>query len=97
MIWAWTLATCPDDKVRDGRKAVELAEKLCPAEAQVPVEYLDTLAAAYAEAGRFDDARKAVSKAIGRVNRGKSEAFFGELTAREELYKAERPYRTPGG
>jgi tetratricopeptide (TPR) repeat protein len=94
---AWTLATCPDAKVRNGRQAVELAEKLCPADAQVPVEYLDTLAAAYAEVGRFGDAQKAASKAIARVDRAKNGAFFAELTARERLYKSARPYRTPGG
>ena len=73
---AWTLATCPDEKVRNGRQAVELAEKLCPPNTEPPVEFLDTLAAAYAEVGRFDDAQKAASRAIQRVDRGKNDALF---------------------
>jgi tetratricopeptide (TPR) repeat protein len=61
---AWLLATHPDPKVRDGARAVELAERACTlSERRVPV-MLDTLAAAYAEAGDFARAIGAVEEAL---------------------------------
>jgi protein O-mannosyl-transferase len=51
---AWILATCPDDRVRDAARAVHLAEFACgPSSTAQDGRLLDTLAAAYAEAGRF--------------------------------------------
>ncbi len=50
---AWLLATCPDARVRDGRRAVSLARhalELARAHPDLP----ETLAAAYAEAGNFE-------------------------------------------
>jgi len=52
---AWLYATCPDVKYRDGAKAIELAKKGGDG---------DTLAAAYAEAGRWDEAVAEEKKAI---------------------------------
>ena len=49
----------PDKKVRDGQEAVALAKDVCKATADREGMYLDTLAAACAEAGKFDDAVKA--------------------------------------
>jgi len=49
--FAWLLATCPDAKLRDGRKAVELATKACELNQWKSPDLIDTLAAAYAEAG----------------------------------------------
>jgi hypothetical protein len=50
---AWLLATYPDSKSRDGSDAVRLAERACVlTERRIPA-LLDTLAAAYAEAGDF--------------------------------------------
>lgn len=60
---AWVLATCPDHKVRDGARAVQLAEHLCEVTHDQSPQYLTTLAAAYAEAGRFDDAMATIQKA----------------------------------
>jgi Flp pilus assembly protein TadD len=62
---AWILATHPDEAIRDplravsvGRRAVELAEGK-------DASMLDTLAAAYAAAGDFEEARKTARAAIG--------------------------------
>jgi cell division septation protein DedD/Flp pilus assembly protein TadD len=51
---AWILATCPDHRYRDGRRAVAFAKRAV--DRSPVIGHLDTLAAAYAEAGRFEEA-----------------------------------------
>jgi protein O-mannosyl-transferase len=64
---AWLLATYPDSKSRDGIEAVRLAERACDlTERRIPA-LLDTLAAAYAEAGDFPRALGAVEEALNRA------------------------------
>ena len=53
---AWLLATRPEAELRDGAQAVELAERACELTAYKLAACIGTLAAAYAEAGRFADA-----------------------------------------
>ncbi|HYY93402.1 MAG TPA: tetratricopeptide repeat protein [Pyrinomonadaceae bacterium] len=50
---AWLLATAPKQELRDGKRAVELARKACELSKWQHPNQLDTLAAAYAEAGDF--------------------------------------------
>ena len=52
----WLLATCPDASSRNGSEAVQFGEKACQLTQYRSVTFVSTLAAAYAEAGRFDDA-----------------------------------------
>jgi tetratricopeptide (TPR) repeat protein len=61
---AWILATDPDDKLRDGAESYALAEAVCQAEAFGDPGHLDTLAAACAERGDFDNAAKWARQAI---------------------------------
>lgn len=49
-------ATCPDEKHRNGQQAVEYATKACELTAWKNGGWIDSLAAAYAEAGDFDKA-----------------------------------------
>ena len=87
---AWLLATCPNDKYRDGRKAVENATRACElSQWAVPI-LLDTLAAAYAEAGEFEHAVKWQSKAIEQAT---SDYDKATMQTRLKLYKAGKPYR----
>lgn len=61
---AWLLATCPDVALRDCELATEIAEENCRRTNNRHPVALDTLAAAYAECGRYQDAITAVSQAI---------------------------------
>ena len=61
--FAWILATCPNDSIRKGERAVELARKAVQISAEKDLNILGTLAAALAEVGRFDEAVKTELKA----------------------------------
>ncbi len=64
---AWLLATYPDSRSRDGTEAVRLAERACDlTERKIPA-LLDTLAAAYAEAGDFPHAISVAEEALHRA------------------------------
>jgi len=84
-------ATCPVERHRDGERAVELAVLACRAIEWGHPDYLDTLAAAYAEIGDFDLAVKWQTKALdmGRDD----EEMAARLRARLELYQAGKPCR----
>jgi peroxiredoxin len=61
---AWIMATTKDPGVRDPKRAVELAEKICKLTQYQEPTALDTLAVAYAAAGRFEEARITARKAL---------------------------------
>ncbi len=84
----WLLATCPIGELRNGHRAVTLATVLCKGRR---VGYtLDFLAAAYAEAGRFDEA---VRCGLDAVNDARNQHARDEYQARLELYKRKTAYR----
>jgi 2-methylcitrate dehydratase PrpD len=89
---AWCLATCPDADLRDGAEAVRLAEAACSATEQKVAELLDTLAAAYAEAGRFEDAVKAARQAIKLAEERQQQVDITGFKDRLSLYEAKKPY-----
>ena len=61
---AWLFATCPDAAVRDGAKAIALAQRAVKLSGHKDPDFLDTLAAAYAEAARFPEALATVREAL---------------------------------
>ncbi|MCK4851207.1 MAG: tetratricopeptide repeat protein, partial [Phycisphaerae bacterium] len=90
---AWILATHKDAKIRNGAQAVRLAERACQLESYKRVSSVDTLAAAYAEVGQFDQAVKTAEKAMQLARAAKSEKLAKDIRNRLELYKAKRPHR----
>ncbi len=94
---AWLLATAADPSVRNGPEAVQLAEF---ANAQMGGESsneLDTLAAAYAEAGRFDDAVVTAERALAVARESNRPDLAGSISARLELFRQGQPYRQNKG
>jgi tetratricopeptide (TPR) repeat protein len=92
---AWLLATCPDAKLRDGKTAIELATRACEITGRIDAACLDTLAAAYAEAGDFPSAVRAQTEAIGKLSPGNSDA--AGFRSRLRLYETGQPYREQPG
>jgi Flp pilus assembly protein TadD len=93
--FAWLLATTPDARLRNGAEAVKLAEKACRlTDYKLPL-LVSTLAAAYAEAGRFDDAVKTTEQAIALATAEKKEALANKNRERLKLYQARKAYHEP--
>ena len=84
---AWFRATCPDAKFRDGRQAVMLATLACKQTGYKHEEFLDTLAAAHAEAGDFKTAVKWATKTLELDPQ--NEDFAEHL----QLYQSGKPLR----
>ena len=90
---SWILASCEDERFRNGEGAVTLAEKLCKITRYNQPLALDTLAAAYAETGKFDEAVTLSQKALElALKQGSKELVLG-LKKRLNLYQTGQPYR----
>ena len=89
---AWLLATASDASVQDANKAIELAQRACELTGNEKAGILDTLAAAYAASGRFEDAARTAQQAINAAKAGGREELAGEIQNRMELYKEGRRY-----
>jgi hypothetical protein len=92
---AWLRATDPEAVFRNATAAVELAERANRLSGGKAPEILDTLAAAYAEAGMFSQAKETVRAAEGLARQQKKEALRRTLEARLRLYERGTPYREP--
>jgi len=67
---AWLLATNPDEGIRNGKRALELAKRAVAMTASLRPEPLDILAAAFAETGDFEAAVEAERKAVALAKKG---------------------------
>lgn len=89
--FAWFLATCPEGRYRNGKRAIALATSACDSSGWNQSAYIDTLAASYAEAGDFAHAITYQRQAIDRsaADSDETEGMKGRL----RLYSEKTPYR----
>jgi tetratricopeptide (TPR) repeat protein len=99
---AWLLSTLPEADVRNGPKAVELAERGARLTRREDARMLDALAAAYAETGRFADALAAGRDALTVAERQQERALVAEINqhlvafaAGQKLRQFQSPAPTP--
>jgi len=89
---AWLLATGSNAKFRNGAEAVRLAINACEMTHYHATAYIGTLAAAYAEAGQYDDAIKTAKTAITMAREAGETNLLEENLRLLEVYSAEHPY-----
>jgi tetratricopeptide (TPR) repeat protein len=89
----WLLATSPEDSLRQGARAVTIAEHAVSLTGRQEATSLDTLAAAYAEADRFTDAVRVGSEAVALAERTGRSELLPELRDRLARYQAGQKYR----
>ena len=89
---AWLLATCPEASLRDGKKAVELAQQAVQLSGGKSPEILDTLAAAYVEAGRFPEAIKTAQRVLDLSAAQNKKPLAEVIQNQLKLYEANSPY-----
>jgi Flp pilus assembly protein TadD len=90
---AWLRATTPDASLRNGAKAVALAARASQLNGDSNAIVLHTLAAAYAEAGRYGDAAATARRALELAAAGKNDDLTTKLPEEIKLYEADRPIR----
>jgi tetratricopeptide (TPR) repeat protein len=105
---AWSLATCPEEKIRNGTHALAIARDLSEQVQHRDPRMLDVLAAAQAETGDFPAAANTTRRAVQIVTQtlaargathpreaADAEIFLGQVRERLALYERNRPYRQP--
>ena len=89
---AWIWRPIPNASVRNGTEAVELAERAVKLSGGHEPAILGTLAAAYAEAGRFPEAVQTAHKALDLARQQNKQALAESIQAKIRLYEAGKPF-----
>jgi tetratricopeptide (TPR) repeat protein len=89
---AWLLATGGNVSANDANKAIEFARRACELTGYKITRMLDTLAAAYAAGGRFDEAVRTAEQAVNIAKNSGQKDIADEIQKRVELYKAGKRY-----
>ncbi len=92
---AWSLATTSDASLRNGAEAITLAEKACALTQSQVARFIGTLAAAYAEAGRFPEAIATAGQARDLARAAGQEELARRNEQLLELYYRRLPYHDP--
>jgi tetratricopeptide (TPR) repeat protein len=91
---AWVLATCPQASLRNGNKAVALAQRANQLTGDGNPVVLGTLAAAYAEAGRFPEAVETAQRALQLAETQSNTALADAIRSQLKLYQAGIPFHS---
>ena len=89
---AWMLATCSDPSLRDGQRALALAQRADRLSGGANPRILRSLAAAYAEVNQFGQADKTARHALDLWLQDGESSFTGALRREISLFDAGRPY-----
>ena len=89
---AWLLSTSEDAGIRNGATAVQLAQRACELTYYRKTLMISTLAAAYAEAGRFDDAIATAQRACDLASESGEQGLLKKNQELLVLYRAHQPY-----
>jgi tetratricopeptide (TPR) repeat protein len=92
---AWMLATCGDDRLRDPAESIRLSEAGARETNSRDPAILDTLAAGYAAAGRFEEAIRTAQQAMDLSAQLGQHARTAEIRKHLSLYRRNRPYVDP--
>ena len=92
-IVAWLMATHPEESLRNGTEAVEWATRACELTENRNHHFLNTLAAAFAEAGRYEEAIATVEQAIEIARGAGDTATIGQMNNMLQAFQAGRPWR----
>lgn len=90
---AWILATNSDPKLRDGKRAVEIAENICETTQYQDYRFFGTLAAAYAEIGDFENAVSIIEKGLQMANAKGDDSAIASFQQRLITLKAKQSVR----
>ena len=88
---AWILATNPDPNMRDAKQAVELAERAAAMTRHQDAIILNTLAAAYAAAGKFDKAAATAQQALELARTSRNDRLIKQILEQLEHYRQAKP------
>ena len=94
---AWRLATSPQARLRNGPEAVQLAEQACQLTGYQQPQFVGTLAAAYAEAGRFEEAVTTSESAYNLAQSLGQESLALKDQQLLQLFKARQTYQEQAG
>jgi len=92
---AWLRATAADESLRNATQAMALAERAAALTDRKDLSVLDALAAAYAAAGRFDEAVETVQAAVSLAESKGLTDVAARFRERLSRYQQRRPYRFP--
>lgn len=90
---AWIMATCPDASLRDGARAVEMAEQADRLSGGKNPLFLGTLGAAYAEAGRFPEAAATAQRALQAATEQTNLTEISVVKTQIGLFQSGLPFR----
>jgi serine/threonine-protein kinase len=96
---AWIWSTCPDPEFRNGQRAKDCATRACELTEWAEPMFLDTLAAAYAECGDYEQALQWSNRAIELLEQKQitQQETWHDYAQRRELYRQHKPFRTAPG